>query len=139
MKKIIFTIFLSTIIFCGCEFALDHENAAVFFSPKIITKESFDSDMVQNTFDTEQLIYFCVYSKTPFNSNEGRMQILKKDPKTQLYGYSLERSEDIIFAPAKNYYMGSFTIFSEGYYLLRIFNKNNPKEPLAQNSFWISQ
>ena len=139
MKKIIFIIFLSTIIFCGCEFALDHENAAVFFSPRPITKESFNPDTVQNTFDTGQLIYFCIYSKTPFNANEGRMQILKKDPKTQMYGYSLERGEGILFNPTKNYYMGSFTIFSEGYYLLRIFSKNNPNEPLAQNSFWISQ
>lgn len=139
MKKIIFIIILSTIVFCGCEFALDHENAAIFFSPRPITKEGFDEEMIQNTFEQGQSIYFCIYSKIPFNTNEGRLQIFKKDPKTQLYGYSLEQGKDIVLNPVKNYYTDSFAIYSEGYYLIRIFSKNNPNEPLAQNTFWVSQ
>ena len=139
MKKIIFIIFLSTIIFCGCEFALDNENAAIFFSPIAITKENADPSMAQNTFDIGQPIFFCIYSKTPFNSNEGRLQILKKDHISQMYGYSVVYGKDILLNPAQNYYTDSFTIYSEGYYLLRIFSKNNPNEPLAQNTFWISQ
>lgn len=139
MKKIFFLLVFSTIIFCGCEFALEHESALIFFSPRPITKESFDPEMAQNTFDQGQLIHFCLYSKTPFNSNEGRIQILKKDPNTQLYGFSLIQGRDIILNPSKYYYTDSFTIYSEGYYLIRIFTPNNPNEPLAQTTFWITK
>ena len=139
MRKLILLILFSTIIFCGCEFALEHENAIIFFSQRPITKESFDPSMVRNTFDQGQLIHFCLYSKTPFNSNEGRIQILKKDPNTQLYGYSLVQGKDILLNPTKQYYTDSFTLYSEGYYLIRIFSKNKPKEPLAQTAFWITQ
>jgi len=139
MKKIIILIFFSTILFCGCEFALDYDNAIIFLSSRPITKESFDPNIVQNTFDQGQSIYFCLYSKTPFNANEGRLQILKKDLKTQVYGYSLYQGKDILLNPIKNCYTDSFTIFSEGYYLLKIFSKNNPNEPLAQTTFWITE
>lgn len=137
MKKLICLIFLSTILFYGCDFALEHDNACLFFSPRPITRESFSPSQVQNTFAEGQLIHYCIYTKEPFKTNEGRMQILKKDPNTQIYGFSLVQGKDILLNPAKNYYTGSFTLYTDGYYLLRIFSKNSPNEPLAQNSFWI--
>lgn len=138
MKKLSLIILLNLILFCGCEFALEHENAIIFFSQSPITKEGFDPEMTQNTFDQGQIIYFCLYSKTPFNCNEGRIQILKKDPNTQSYGYCMVQGKDILLNPAKNYYMDSFTIFSEGYYLIRIFSKTNPNKPLVQTPFWVA-
>lgn len=139
MKKLIYLIFLSTIIFYGCDFCLEHDDSVLFFSPKPITKESFCPDQVQNTFDKGQLIYYCIYSKEPFKTNEGRIQIFKKDPNTQLYGFSLVQGLDISLNPAKNYYTGAFTLYSDGYYLLRVFSKNRPNDPIAQNSFWIAE
>ena len=139
MKKIILLILLSTIIFCGCDFATDHENAVIFFSPQPITAESFDANKVQNTFDCGQPIYFCIYSKTPFNSNEGLIQMFKKNPDTRIYGYTLEQGKDILLNPAKNSYTDSFAIYTEGYYLIKFFSQNNFDEPLAQNTFYVSQ
>jgi hypothetical protein len=139
MKKLTLLILLSTIIFCGCEFSLDYENAVIFFSPRPISKETFDPEQVQNTFEQGQTIYYGIYSKEPFKANEGRMQILRKDPNTQLYGYAMVLGKDILLSPEKNYYTDSFTIFTEGYYLMRVFSKNNPDVPLAQKTFWISQ
>jgi len=139
MKKLITLILFSTLIFTGCDFALDHDDSVLFFSSRPITRETFDPNMVQNTFEKGQQIHYCIWSKEPFNTNAGRFQILKKDTNTNIYGFSLAQAGDINLNPTKNYYTGSFTIYSDGYYLLRIFSKNRPSDPLAQKTFWITQ
>lgn len=139
MKKLILIIFISSLFFCGCDFALDHDDAGLFFSARPITRESASPDMVQNTFDQGQLIHFCIYSKEPFNTNLARVQILKKDPNTQIYGYSLAQGFDIPLKPGGNYTTGSFSIYSDGYYFMRVFIKSRPTDPIAQKTFWITQ
>lgn len=139
MKKIIFLIILSTIIFCGCEFATDYENAVIFFSSKPIIIESFKPNMIENDFETGQPIYVCIYSKNPFNINEALIQIFKKNLNTKTYGYCLFQTKEILLNPTKNYYTDSFTIYTEGCYLINVSNPNNPDEILAKNTLYISQ
>ena len=139
MKKIIPIILFSALLCCGCDFALEHDDAALVFSAIPINRDTLSPDMIQNTFDKGQLIHYGVYSKEPFKTNEGKFQILKKDPNTQLYGFSYAQGGDICLSPGKNYYTGAFTIYSDGYYLLRIFAKTSPNDPIAQKTFWITQ
>lgn len=139
MKKLLVTIFLSSLIFCGCEFALNDETAIIFCSERPVIREGFDASTVQTTFDPGQPIYFCIYSKLPFNVNEGRIQILKKDPNSQIFGYTLVQGKDILLEPGKNYYTDSFTTYSDGFYLIRFFTQDNKEQPLAQSSFCITQ
>jgi hypothetical protein len=138
MKKLICLLSLCIFIFCGCEFALENQSAVVFFSARPILRDSFTESQVEDTFNKGQLIYFCVYSKTPFNANEGRIQILQKEPKAPNLGYSMYQAKDILLNPAKNYYTGCFTIYSDGFYLLRVFTLNSPKVPISQRTFWVA-
>lgn len=125
------------LIFSGCEFALEHQTACVVFSSRPMTKNNLNLKNFDESFPANYPIYFGVYSKEPFNTNEGRIQILKKDPKSTAFGYSLEHGRDIELNPAQNYTTGAFTLYSEGFYLMRIFSKNNPNIPIAQNTFWV--
>lgn len=139
MKKIFLLVFLCIFFISGCDFALEHDDSILIFSESPLTKKTLSAEIVQNTFNEGQLINYGFYSKEPFNTNEGRVQILKKDPNTQIYGFSLEQSFDICLKPDKNYYTGSFTVYSHGYYLMRVFTKNSPNSPIAQRTFWITE
>lgn len=139
MKKIFLLILFSMFFFYGCDFAIDYYDSILVFSANPLTKETLSPKMIQNTFEEGQLINYGFCSKEPFKTGEGRVQIFKKDPNTQLYGFSLAESFDIRLSPEKNYYTGAFTIYSEGYYLMRIFTKNSPTEPIAQQTFWITK
>lgn len=139
MKKLILLILFSIFFFYGCDFALEYCDSILVFSPNPMTKENFSPKMIQDTFDEGQLINYGFYSKEPFKVNEGRVQIFKKDQTTQIYGFSLAQSFDIYLTPGENYFTGSFTIYSEGYYLMRIFAKNSPSNPIAQKTFWIAK
>lgn len=139
MKKFLPLIFLSIFILTGCEFALDKASAVVFFSSSLITKETFKPDIIEENFKTGELINYCIYAKEPFGTSEGRIQIIKKEPKARVLGYSLYQANDIILNPSKNSYTGSFTVYSEGFYLLRVFTKNSPEQPIAQRTFWVEE
>lgn len=139
MKKLVIATLFLTLGLCGCDFALEHSNALLVFSPRPITRETASPEMIQDTFDTGQLIHFCIYSKESFNSNEGRLQIIKKDPNTQLYGFSMVQTLDINPIPGRNFCTGAFTVYTDGYYLARVFLKSSPNEPIAQKLFWITK
>ena len=137
MKKLFPLILLYIFFISGCQFALEHDDSILLFGEKPLTKETILKGMIQNTFKEGQLVHYGFYSKEPFKTTGGRVQILKKDQKTDVYGFSIEQSFDIHLNPDKNYYTNSFTIYSEGLYFMRIFTKNSPNSPIAQKSFWI--
>ena len=139
MKKLFILALFLTLCMCGCDFALEHSNSILVFSARPINRETASPKMIQDTFGTGQLIHFCIYSKEPFNSNEGRIQIIKKDPNTQIYGFSMVQTLDINPIPGKNFCTGTFTVYTDGYYMARVFLKTSPKEPIAQKLFWITK
>ena len=130
-------LFLFTMLFYGCEYPLNKNGAAVVFSSRGTLTRCIDEDLNQNTFSKGQLIYFGIYSKEPFDCNIGRFQILKKDLKTHIYGYSLYLARDWELTPGESVVTGAFTLYEDGYYLFRFFKKSSPDVPLVQKVIWV--
>lgn len=134
--KFLCIIFLA-LICTSCEYSLNKNGAAVIFSRSGMMPRCMDEEINENTFNKGELIYFGIYSKEPFDCNIGRFQILKKDLKTQIYGYSLYLARDIELTPGENVSRGAFTLYQDGYYLFRFFKKSAPDVPLVQKVIWV--
>lgn len=137
MKKICFPIFIALLL-SGCCILPPRGNTLILLSSKPPSLHSFIQAKPEKKFHKGQKIFFAVYAKNGFPSEQTRIQILKKNDKACQYGYSLEHARDIQIDLSQKYFTNSFHIYNKGAYLFRIFTVKNKGKPLAQTFFKVN-
>lgn len=122
---------------CGCTVLPNKQGATILFSSKPIGKNSLLEAHLQKAFKKGEKIFFAVYSKEGFGSGDVRIQILKKNDKTPVYGYSIEHARDIEIDHNKNYFRDCVHIYNKGHYYFRVFIREKPYRPIGETFFWI--
>lgn len=136
MKNIFIIIFLA-ISLCSCCVLPNKNGAGVLFSSRPISMQTLLEVKPEKNFQIGQKIFFTAYCEKGFGSGDLRIQILKKNEKVNILGYSIEHARDIEISPDKQYFSNTFHIYNKGCYFFRLFAKEAPTRPLAETYFWI--
>lgn len=120
-------------IVCGCK---KNDDAAILFNTQPINKATILNN--SKTFGCGKRIYYIALVEKPLTSDLIRVQILKKDEKTTLAGVKIYYAEDFrLFKDQIYYYTDYVVIYEPGYYIMRVFSKDNTEEPLATSDFYV--
>jgi len=132
MRNIVPVLIFSLIFLAGCS----ENKPFVVFSSDPITSSS--SGKFEKIFKPEQRIYYAVAVPKGFKDNVIRIQIVKKDEKSEFWGYKQLRSQDYRIQNA-HYFIDYITLSQKGYYFFRAYERNNLTKPLVQDEFWIRE
>lgn len=132
-KTILLLLIFSLCLFSGCA---KKENAMILFSSNTIDR-NFDLSKNETVFTTAQRINFVLLNPNPFTSDILRLQILISNIKTGSF-LDIAQARDIEIDPNKHYAMGSFCVYRDGKYIVRIFSKDDLDVPLAEANIWVN-
>ena len=122
IKKFFLTIcILSLLIFCnGCK----DKNPRIFLSTKPVVKELF---VPMDMFKVNDTINFVLIVPKGFKSDSVRLQLIKKNKLSPIYGDTLELGKDYN-VENENYLIGAFTVYSGGRYELRFYDSDGTRK-----------
>lgn len=136
---IIKKLFLSSVmlitlsLFCtGC----DSKKPFAVFSSEPVTSASVSK--FEKVFAVNTRIYYAVVVPKGFKDNVIRVQLIKKDEKTEFWGYKPVRSQDFQIQNA-HYFLDYVVLSEKGYYFLRVFEKKNLDKPIIHTEFWVGE
>lgn len=90
------------------------------------------------TYEAGKRIYFYIYSKKPLETDRLYLLFILIDNKTLALPKSdIEQTLDIDITPGSEAIKGNVVLFKPGPYLVRVYNPNRPKDPIAEGQFWI--
>lgn len=121
------------LLISGC----NKDKAAILLSPIPIAQETFSLNNMQTVFREGQGVYFVLLNPKPFTNSVLKLQIIQLSDKVPIYGYTIAQGRDIEIDKNKDYATGSFYLYREGYYVIRIFSKDDLNKPLAESYFKI--
>lgn len=132
MKKAFFIIlFFLIVCLSGCKV----EHPVIVLNSNPITKNNIYD--IEQTFGRNKRVYYAVLSPKGFKDSVIRVQIIKKDEKTQHWGYSIYDSQEKNIDTNKKFYLDYFITREKGYYIIQIFELRNLSKPIARNDFWV--
>ena len=122
--------FLAPFVLSGCS-----NDALLYFNSQPITKETVNYP--SRNFAVGQKIHYVLILPKGFKNEYTRVQIVKKEDKTNHWGYKIYQSRDFHVDTTKNYFIDYFVLGEKGYYFMQIFSFDNFDIPLARNDFWV--
>lgn len=134
MKKFLWTLlFLSTVLLCGCK----KDQPLLLFNDQKITTQTVNHS-TRNFFAGQPIHYILIVPKG-FKRDYIRVQIVKKEEKTQHWGYKIYQSRDYHIDTSKKYFIDYVVLAEKGYYFMQIFSFDNFDIPIARNDFWVKE
>lgn len=124
----IFAIFLS-----GCK----KDQPLLFFNTQPITRETVSHP--SRNFALGEPVHYILIVPKGFKSEYLRVQLVKKEEKTNHWGYKIYQSKDYHIDTSKKYYIGKVVPGEKGYYFMQIFQFGNFDIPVARNDFWVRE
>lgn len=132
------TLLIVSLIFCLCLSGCRKPHTIILFNHSPISKENFLNSSVN--FKPHERIYYLFISEKPVKSDYIRIQILKKDEKSEWWGVKIAYANDFKIYKDQVYYYNDYIVLNEsGYYYMRVFAKNNLEKPLATASFYVRE
>ncbi len=123
MRKILlslFLIFFICIFISGCK----DKTPRVFLSTKPVMRETF---VPMEEFKKNDTINFVLIVPKGFKSETVRIQLIKKNKLSPIYGDTLALGKDYN-VEHPNYLIGAFTVYSSGRYELRFYDSDGTKK-----------
>ena len=133
MKKIfvIFLIFISVFL-CG----FNKRKPLILLSPRTIVQGN--EQYLTKYFERNQRIYYMIYFPKGMKKGIYRVQIFKKDDKSEFWGYKQMHHYDYkIDEKGKKYITDYFVMLEKGHFVVQVFNLKNVNKPVALGDFWV--
>jgi len=122
MKKFFLFLIVGILFFAlGCK----DTTPRIFLSTKPIMRETF---VPMDEFKVNDTINFVLIVPKGFKSETVRMQLLKKNNLSPIYGDKLEQGRDFN-VENEHYITGAFTVYSGGRYELRFYDSDGHRKP----------
>lgn len=125
------TIFVFALFLSGCT----NSNTIVLFNNQPITTKTIEN--YRSTFDVGQKIHYVVLCKKGFKDDVLRIQVVKKDEKSEFWGYSTIMNREVE-VKNPNYYIDYFVIHNKGHYVMQVFHLKNLQTPITYGDFWVN-
>lgn len=121
-----------TLLTSGC----NRQKPIILFNKDPISKENIFANT--RNFKIGERIYYIAIVPKPLEHPYIRIQVIKKDAKTEFWGYKIHYSIDSRLTKDQIYYYTDYLVIHEpGYYFLQVFSKDNLAEPLARGDFFV--
>lgn len=134
---VLFLLFVSIIFVCGWGFRCRKRDALLLFNSQPITNQTINN--AGRYFKAGEKVYYIVINEEGFNDNYIRVQIVKKEEKTNHWGYKVYWSKDFEIDSSLKYFKSYFVIDEPGYYFMQIFSFDDFDWPIIRNDFWIKE
>ena len=133
----IFFIFLTCIFACAFRWGnIGEKGAQLYFSSQPIQKEFVNN--VGRHFRAKERIYYLLDTPKGFRDEYIRVQVIKKEQKTNHWGYKLYWTKDFHIDSTENSFMSYVVIDEPGYYFIQIFSFDDFDRVVARNDFWVN-
>ena len=134
---VLFLLFVSIIFVCGWGFRCRKRDALLLFNSQPITNQTINN--AGRYFKAGEKVYYILINEEGFNDNYIRVQIVKKEEKTNHWGYKVYWSKDFEIDSSLKYFKSYFVIDEPGYYFMQIFSFDDFDWPIIRNDFWIKE
>lgn len=136
MKKLVllFSVLLTMFLTCACT----SDKASILFNKYPISEKNIYD--YSKTFAVGRRIYYIVLMPKKVESRYLYIQIIKKDNDYGQFAYKLHQTFNIRLKDEEvNYYTDYFVINEKGFYIMKVYSKDNPHKVLAQADFYVKK
>ena len=133
MKKIFLMLF--AIVFALFTVACS-DKPGILFNKNPITKENVLD--YSSVFKPDVRIYYLILMPKRNHSRYLYVQLIKKDNKEMRLGYKLYWTKTIRLKDEQENYFTDYVVVSEpGAYVMQVYSKDRPHEPMARAQFFV--
>ncbi len=127
----------TTVVMSGWRFHLKKNRPLLLFNNRPITAQTIN--YTTRYFKTGQKIHFILIVPLGFKDDHIRVQLVKKEEKTQHWGYKVYWAQDYRVERGDKSFISYIVVPEKGYYFLQIFEFNDFDWPLVRNDFWVRE
>lgn len=132
----ILLVVLSVLFVCAFRWGnIGDKGALLFFSNQPVSVQNPTN--VGRFFRAQTKIYYLLLNPRGFRDEYIRVQIVKKEEKTNHWGYKVYRSKDYHIDRSQDFFSSYFVIDEPGYYFMQIFSFDDFDRVIARNDFWV--
>ena len=133
MKKLI--LFCLLLLLLTLTTACTRDKAAILFNKNPITKDNvYDHSKV---FPLNSRIYYLILIPKKVESRYLFIQVIKKDNDYGRLGYNLVWSRDVRLK--ERFYYDYLVLNEKGFYIMKVYSKDNPQKVLTTAEFYVSR
>lgn len=133
MKKII--LFIVALILVVMTSACS-DKSSIMFNKNPITKENVMD--YSSVFKPNVRIYYLILLPKKVHSRYLYIQVIKKDNDEGRLGYKLYWTKTVRLKDEEQNYFSDYVVMNEkGAYVMQVYSKDRPQEPLARAQFFI--
>lgn len=130
--RIIIFLLVTVLLLSGCS----TKRAGILFNKHPITEQTIYD--YTDILDVGKRIYYVIVMPKKVESRYINIQIIKKDNKYGRLGYDLIMTRSIRLKDEEvNYYTDYFVINQTGYYIMKVYSKDNPRNVLVSAEFYV--
>ena len=116
----LFLLFISICFVCGWGFRCRKKDALLLFNSQPITNQTINN--AGRNFKAGEKVYYILINEEGFKDDYIRVQLVKKEQKTNHWGYKIYWSKDYEIDTSLKYFSDYFVINEPGYYFMQIFS-----------------
>lgn len=136
MKKFICLLVLIMLLTSGCSFD-DHKPAILFNRHPITEQNVYDYSVI---FPVGARIYYLVLMPKKVQSRYIYIQVIKKDNSYGRLGYNLIWTRDVRLKDEEiNYFTDYLVLNEKGFYIMKVYSKDNPQKVLTSAEFRVGE
>lgn len=133
MKKII--LFLIAVMFVMMTAACS-DKSSIMFNKNPITKENVLD--YSSVFKPNVRIYYLILLPKKVHSRYIYIQVIKKDNKEGRLGYKLYWTKTVRLKDEEQNYFSDYVVINEtGTYVMQVYSKDRPHEPISRAQFFV--
>ncbi len=133
MKRFISFAAMFFVVFmtCGC-----NKNAPMlFFNNQPINEVTVNNPV--NIFELGETTHFVILCPKGFESPYLRIQVIKKEDKTQNWGYDVYYAKNLKVDTTKKFYIDSLKLHKKGGYIMTVYYLNNLDRAVVRSTFRV--
>lgn len=131
-----FILILTAIVILFTTTACNTDKPSILFNKNPITKENVMD--YSTVFKPNVRIYYLVLIPKKIHSRYMYIQIIKKDNSYERLGYKLYWANTVRLKDEQVYYYNDYIVINEpGAYIMKVYSKDNPQQPLTMAQFFV--
>ena len=132
--KSLLIIFLAVVCLCGFS-KRTKEKSFIIFASDEVTLTNLASTKVN--FELGETVHYLVYVPKGFQDDFVRIQVLKKDTKTNFGGYSAKYTYDSEVTPKSSVLTGKIAVHEPGLFVMQVVEFSHPTKAVSVGAFKV--
>lgn len=124
-------LFMALFLTCGC-----NKNAPLLlFNNQEINTVTIKSPVT--IFELGETVHYVILNPKGFTSPYLRIQLIKKETKTQNWGFKIYTSKNVKIDTTKKFYIDSLKLYKSGSYIMSVYYLDDLQRPIVRATFVV--